>query len=146
MSNIVNFEMFMKKNKVKRENIRIAATKSLLDEEGKPVMWEIRQITTKENNDIRDSCTTEVQVTGKPGVFRNRINTTKYLNKLASAAVVYPDLMDKTLQDSYGVMTPEELITEMIDDPNEFNDFIAKIQDFGGLDKTLGDEVEEAKN
>ena len=141
-----NFELFMKANKVKRENIFIAATKSILGKDGNPVLWEVRHLTTKEANVIREDCTTEIQVKGKPGMFRSKRNTNEYLGKLASAAVVYPDLNDKALQDSYGVMTPEELIFEMIDDPTEFNEFLEKIQNMSGLDKSLNDKVEEAKN
>ncbi|MFC2475918.1 MAG: hypothetical protein ACFNTU_00310 [Catonella sp.] len=141
-----NFELFMKANKVKRENIFIAATKSILDKDGKPVMWEVRHLTTKEANAIREDCTTEIQIKGKPGLFRSKLNTNEYLGKLASAAVVFPDLNNKALQDSYGVMTPEELIFEMIDDPTEFNEFLEKIQNMSGLDKDLNDKVEEAKN
>jgi xkdN-like protein len=141
-----NFELFMKANKVKRENIFIPATKSILDKNGKPVMWEVRHLSTKEANVIREDCTTEIQVKGKPGMFRNKFNTNEYLCKLASSAVVFPDLNDKALQDSYGVMTPEELIVEMIDDPTEFSEFLNKIQNMSGLDKNLNDKVEEAKN
>lgn len=141
-----NFELFMKANKVKRENIFIPATKSILDKNGKPVMWEVRHLSTKEANVIREDCTTEIQVKGKPGMFRNKFNTNEYLCKLASSAVVFPDLNDKALQDSYGVMTPEELIVEMIDDPMEFSEFLNKIQNMSGLDKNLNDKVEEAKN
>lgn len=141
-----NFELFMKSNKVKRENFFVAATKSILDKDGKPVLWEVRHLTTKEANVIREDCTTEIQVKGKPGMFRNKFNTNEYLCKLASSAVVFPDLNDKALQDSYGVMTPEELIVEMIDDPTEFSEFLNKIQNMSGLDKSFNDKVEEAKN
>ena len=141
-----NFELFMKSNKVKRENFFVAATKSILDKDGKPVLWEVRHLTTKEANVIREDCTTEIQVKGKPGMFRNKFNTNEYLCKLASSAVVFPDLNDKALQDSYGVMTPEELIVEMIDDPTEFSEFLNKIQNMSGLDTSFNDKVEEAKN
>ena len=40
------------------------------------------------------------------------------------ASIVEPNLNDKTLQDSYGVMTPEDLLTEMIDNPGEYNDLV----------------------
>ena len=77
-----NFELFMKANKVKRENIFIPATKSILDKNGKPVMWEVRHLSTKEANVIREDCTTEIQVKGKPGMFRNKFNTNEYLCSL----------------------------------------------------------------
>ena len=62
------------------------------------------------------------------------------------ASVVEPNLNNKDLQDSYGVMTPEDLIKEMIDDPGEYNDFASFIQNFNSFTTTLDEKVEEAKN
>ena len=53
-------------------------------------------------------------MTGKAGVFRPKLQTSKYLARLLAASVVEPNLHDKDLQDSYGVMTPEELVQEMV--------------------------------
>lgn len=47
-------ELFLKKNKVKRENIQYPATTSLVDENGEPLLWELRAVTTKENNKLVD--------------------------------------------------------------------------------------------
>ena len=55
---------FLKKNKKTKDNLKIAATASFLDENGKPLLWEIRPLTTKEDNALRDDCTVDVQVTG----------------------------------------------------------------------------------
>ena len=63
-----NFAAFMKGNKKHRPNELYAATKSLTDENGVPLLWELRPVTTRENEVIRDLCTTEVQVPGKPGM------------------------------------------------------------------------------
>ena len=62
------------------------------------------------------------------------------------ASVVEPNLNDKDLQNSYGVMTPEDLIREMIDDPGEYNSFAEFIQNFNGFTETLDEKVEKAKN
>lgn len=137
---------FLKKNKTKKENIKVAASRALVDEAGNPLLWEIRPLTTKEDNAIRDECTVEVPVTGKPGLFRPRLNTNKYLAKLAAACTVYPNLNDKELQDSYGAMGAEQLIMEMLDDPGEFNAYMGKIQEYNGFMETFADKVEEAKN
>ena len=141
-----NFTRFMKTNKVKKENTTFAATKSLVDEEGKPLLWTIKPLTTAENESIRDSCMMEVPVTGKPNMFRPKLNTSKYIAKMVAASIIEPNLYDKELQDSYGVMTPEDLLKEMVDDPGEFNDLIAFVQEFNGFNTTLEDKVEEAKN
>lgn len=141
-----NLSLFLKKNKKIRTNTFYAATKSLCDENGKPVEWEIKALTTRESEDIRSSCTTEIPVTGKPGVFRPKIDSKTYIARLIAACVVFPDLYNKELQDSYGVKTPEDLLKEMVDDPAEYNSFAEFVQNFSGLDESLEDKVKEAKN
>lgn len=141
-----NLALFLKKNKIEKKNTFYAATKSLCDEKGEPLEWEIRPISTRQNDAIREKCTVEVQITGKPGQYRQKINTSKYVAELLAASVVYPDLNDKTLQDSYGVMNPTDLLQEMIDSPTEYNDFAAFVQNFSGFDVDFNDEVKEAKN
>ena len=96
------FSKFMKANKVAKTNGFYAPTASLQDENGKPLEWEFRPITSKENDALRESCTVEVQVTGKPNLFRPKLNTSQYLAKMIVAATVVPDLYDAELQDSYG--------------------------------------------
>lgn len=141
-----NFSRFMKKNKIEKENTTFAATKSLVDENGEPLLWTIRPLSTKKNDDIRDECMIEVPVTGKPNVYRPKLNTSKYIAKMICACVLEPNLHDKELQDSYGVMTPEELLKEMVDDPGEYQALATFVQEFNGFNSTLDDKVEEAKN
>ena len=141
-----NFNRFMKSNKIVKENTTFPATKSLVDENGKPLEWTIKPLTTSENENIRESCMIDVPVTGKPNMFRPKLNTSKYIAKMVAASILEPNLYDKDLQDSYGVMTPEDLLKEMVDDPGEYNDLIAFVQEFNGFNTTLEDKVEEAKN
>ncbi len=137
---------FLKKNKKLKENVQYAVTKSLTDEKGQPLLWEIRPLTSKETNRLTDECTFQEQVPGKSNVFRNKINSTKLLQKMMVASVVFPNLNDKDLQDSYGVMTPEELITEMVDDPGEYNNFGKYLNELNGFNEGINEKVEEAKN
>lgn len=137
---------FLKANKIKRENTTFAATKSLVDAKGNPLPWTIKPLTTKENDAIRDECMIEVPVKGKPNMFRPKLDTSKYICKMICACVVEPNLYDKDLQDSYGVMSPDDLLKEMIDDPGEYQEFAAFVQNFNGFNTTLEDKVEEVKN
>ena len=137
---------FLKANKIKRENTTFAATKSLVDAKGNPLPWTIKPLTTKENDAIRDECMIEVPVKGKPNMFRPKLDTSKYIGKMICACVVEPNLYDKDLQDSYGVMSPDDLLKEMIDDPGEYQEFATFAQNFNGFNTTLEDKVEEAKN
>lgn len=141
-----NFNRFMKQNKITKENTTFPATKSLVDEKGNPLEWVIKPLSTKENDDIRDTCMMEVPVTGKPNMFRPKLNTSKYIAKMICACIVEPNLYDKELQDSYGVMTPEELLKEMIDNPGEYQALMTFVQEFNGFNTTMEDKVEEAKN
>lgn len=140
------FTKFMKKNKKKRENEFYAVTRSLCDENEEPLKWEFKHISSKENDSLRDSCTTEVPIAGKPNAYRLKTNYSRYLLKMAAASIVSPDLYDKELQDSYGVTTPEDLLYAMVDDPGEYSDLLAYVQRFQGFNVSLTDKVEEAKN
>lgn len=139
-------KLFLKANKKQKENTKYAATSSLVDEKGNPLEWEIKPLNTRESENIRESCTFEVPVKGKANMFRQKLNTSLYIAKLMVSSIVFPNLYDAELQDSYGVKTPEELIKEMIDDPGEYNEFASFIQDFNGFNTSMEDKVEEAKN
>lgn len=141
-----NLSLFLKKNKKVKANAFYPATKSLCDENGNPLEWEIKALTTRESEDIRNACTTEVPVTGKKGQYRPQVDSALYIAKLISASVVFPDLYNKELQDSYGVTKPEDLIKEMIDNPTEYNAFAEYVLSYNGLEESMADKVEEAKN
>lgn len=141
-----NLNRFLKENKKVKQNTTYAATKSLTDDKGQPLLWTIKPLTTKENDAIRDECTIEVPIKGKAGAYRSKVNTSKYIAKLIVASVIEPNLNEKELQDSYGVMSAEDLIKEMIDDPGEYAELSVFIQNFNGFTETMDEKVEEAKN
>lgn len=140
------FALFMKQNKEQKNNEKYAPTVTLKDENGKPLEWEFRHITSKENDAIREAATTEVQVTGKPNLFRPKVNTAKYLAQVIVAATVFPDLYDSELQDSYGVKTPEDLLYALVDDAGEYQQFGIWMQKYQGFTKSFDEKVDEAKN
>lgn len=140
------FAQFMKQNKVQKENECFAPTTSLIGSDGTPLRWEFKHISSKENEVLRDSCTMEVQVKGKPNLFRPKLDSSAYMAKMIVAATVYPDLYDAELQDSYGVKTPEDLLYALVDDAGEYQEFSAWMQKFQGFTKGLDEKVDEAKN
>jgi len=140
------FALFMKQNKEQKNNEKYAPTTTLKDENGKPVEWEFRHITSKENDALREAATIEVPVTGKPGVFRPKVIANKYMASVIVAATVFPDLLDAELQDSYGVNKPEDLLYALVDDAGEYQRFGVWMQKFQGFTKSFDEQVEEAKN
>ena len=140
------FSAFMKSNKTAKKNEFYPVTKSLCDENGNPLEWEFRHITSKENEQIRNDSTREVPVFGKPNMYRQKVDGGKFALAMVVKSVVYPDLYDADLQDSYGVNTPEDLLLEMVDDPGEYTKLIAYVQKLQGYDVSFDEKVEEAKN
>ena len=140
------FSSFMKSNKIVKPNEKYVPTTTLTDENGNPLQWEFKHISSRQNDELREECTVEVQITGKPNLFRPKVNTSKYMAKMIVAATVYPDLYDSELQDSYGVKTPEDLLYAMVDDAGEYQNFTVWMQKFQGFTKTLDEKVNDAKN
>lgn len=140
------FERFMKANKKVKPNEKYAPTKSLTDEDGNPLEWEFKHITSKENEKLRNDCTIEVQVTGKPNVYRPKVQTDKYIAQMIVASTIFPNLYNADLQDSYGVKTPEDLLYAMVDDAGEYQNLMAWIQQFQGFTETMEDKKNAAKN
>ena len=141
-----NLSLFMKKNKKVRENTFYAATESLQDENGKPLEWEIKPLTTEETEQIRLECTKNVPLPGKRGKNESTTEMNLYSAKLMVSAIVFPDLYNAELQDSYGVKTPEDLLKKMLDNPSEYYDLLGYISEMAGFDRDIEDEIEEAKN
>ncbi len=141
-----NMKLFLKANKKPVGTQEYAPTASLTDEKGNPLMWTFKPITADELEDIREKYSRNVQVPGKPGQFTQKLNTKKFNAAYIARCVVEPDLQNEELQDSYGVKTPEALLTAMVDLPGEFTDLLVFVNKLCGFDQTLNDSVEEAKN
>lgn len=130
------FSRFMRACKAVKPNEKYAATKSLTDENGEPLVWEFRHISSKENALLQEEVMAAENVRGK---------STEYLHRLIAKATVFPNLYDKELQDSYGARTPEELLYELVDDPGEYAELAVFIQKLQGL-VPIAERVEQAKN
>lgn len=140
-----NLNAFLKKNKIQRENFRVAATKSILDPDtGLPIEFEFKPLSTRDNDRIRDMCTKDVP-DGKKG-RRTVFDRSRYMSLVLSETCVYPNLNNAELQDSYGVHTAEALIQELIDDPGEYSALFETVALKNGFDNTQADKVEEVKN
>lgn len=140
-----NLTAFLAQNAVKVENVKYAASKSFVDENGKPMEWEIASITSEEDELLRKTCTKRMPVPGKRNMFTPETDFNAYIAKQAVKCTVYPNLNDVELQNSYGVMGGEALLKVMLK-PGEYAEYISKVQEVNGFDVPLEDAVEEAKN
>lgn len=134
---------FLAQNAEKRKNRMVVISDRFRDGEG-PVEWEIRSISADEDEALRKACTKQVQVPGKKGQFTQTFDANAYLGKLAAAAVVFPDLKNAELQNSYGVMGAEQLVKAMLY-KDEFDRLADELVDISELEDING-LVDEAKN
>ena len=136
---------FFAENALKVENIKYVASKRFLDDKKKPIQWEIRSLTSKEDEELRKLCTKRVPVPNKKGQYTMETDYNLYLGKLASACTVFPDLKNAELQNSYGVMGDDNLLKTMLT-AGEYAEYLSKIQEINGFDVSTEDMVEEVKN
>lgn len=127
------------------ENQKVAVSDRFQNPDGTPALWEIRAITSGEEEKIKRDCTKKVQVPGKKNLYLPETDMEKYQLRLAAACTVCPNLNDQELQDSYGVMGVDDLLREMLL-PGEFSLYLNKVSEITGFDVMLDEKVEEAKN
>lgn len=133
---------FLAENVEKIPNKKVVVSPRFKDSKGNPIEWEIKAISCTENEDLqRQAMVSRKQPNGQ---VTRELDSIKYLALLVAESVVFPDLLNAKLQDSYGVKTPTELIKKMLY-PREFNSLAEMVTAFSQVDN-LADKVEEAKN
>ena len=140
---MADLKAFFAQSRVKQENIKVAISKRFLDENGNPIEWEIRAISTEESEAIKKDCTRRVKVGGNR--YTMETDEDKLAGKMAAACVVFPDLNDAELQNSYKVMGADQLLKAMLS-MGEYATLAKKITEINDLNTSMEDLVEEAKN
>ena len=125
-------------NPIKMENQMVVISKRFL-EEGKPVEWELKPITSEEN----DVLLKKYLKKDKKG--NESFDRLSYQNALMAEAVVYPDLLNAELQKAYGVIGAEALLGKMLT-VGESTLLAQEVKRISGLDDDSTDLVEEVKN
>lgn len=139
-----NFAAFMAGNANNVENVKYVASKRFVENK-KPIEWELKAIGSDLDEAIRKECTKKVPINGKRGQYTQETDTDKYIAKMCVNCIVYPNLNDAELQDSYGVMGAEELLKKMLL-PGEYTELKAKVMEVNGYDMSMEELVDEAKN
>lgn len=142
----MDFEMFMKGNAMPVEDREVMVSKRFVSD-GKPVMWKIHAIATEEDEELREEHTKMVPAPGKAGKRGSmvpRLDANAYSIALTVACVVYPDLNNAKLQDSYGVKDAAALLRRMLT-PGELTDLQVAVNEICGF-QTFDEMVDDAKN
>ncbi len=94
----MNFREFMLQNAVKVENEKFVVSERFQDENGQPLEWELRTLTKIEEEDIIRSCYRLVE---RGGRTVNEFDDILCQGKVIASCVVYPELNNMDLQNSY---------------------------------------------
>lgn len=139
-----NLSAFLAGNAVLEENIKYAASRRFVDENKEPMMWEIKSITSEEDEAIRKQYTKKVLVPGTKNQYMQDFDANGYLGIMAARCTVFPNLNAAELQDSYKVMGADKVLKAMLK-PGEYQDYLKKVQEVNGF-IPMDEAVEEAKN
>ncbi len=139
-----NLQCFLAQNAIKAECTKYVASTRFLDKNKKPMAWEIKTITNSEDEDIRNAHKKKEFV---PGTRQTSVylDQEAYAVALICECVVYPNLNDAGLQESYGVIGAEELIKKMLT-PGEYTSLFSAIQQANGFETGMNDKIKTAKN
>lgn len=89
---------FYRENRRDREEREILLTKRLTGDGGQ-LFWRIRPMTQRENEDIWKRCGEDEK---------------RYQEAVLAESVIFPDLKDAALQNSYGVIGAEMLLAKLL--------------------------------
>ncbi len=114
------------------------------DENGNTLVWEIKSVSTMEDERIRKECTVFKKASdGKKA--GNALDYEKYSGRLAAKCIVQPNLFSERLQNEYGAFGSDELLKKMLR-PGEYYELLKRVSEINGFNSSFSDLADEAKN
>ncbi len=127
------------------KEIRYPATKKFVDENGKVLEWVLRPLSKDELEDIYEESLKKVIVEGEAGYLGHIYDPNTYMSKLTTKSIVFPNLKDLELQESYNVHNEEELLKKLIDSPLEYRKFCEFVEELNEKTMNFDNDIEEIK-
>jgi hypothetical protein len=125
-----------------KENVQAAENASLkLDRFSEAIL--LRPLSSGESDLISDRC--YKNKAGRKGKQERVFDAIRYNREICVASIVHPDLNDTELQESYGVRGADNLFSKLFL-LGEANQILEKVSEISGIDTTMDDEIEAAKN
>lgn len=139
MSDQKNVSFFLRSNaEKKKEVISYAPSERFKDEDGNPVSFVLRLLSGPEISRLQNDA---VVIDSDGADF----DSEEFIASIMTNCVVYPNLKDAELQDSYQVMTEKDLLAAMLEG-REYQRLAKKCQEINGLRDDLNDLKVKAKN
>ena len=146
MEENMNFQAFLKGNAKPIEDIEMIVSKRFVNEEGNAIPWVLRQLTGKESNNLRKKHTKKIK--NKLGRIEEQFNSEAYQEEFITSSVIFPDLRNAKLQESYNALGEYDLLQKMLS-ADELANLQIKISGFAEeeiIENSMDNLVEEAKN
>lgn len=141
----MSLKSFLKQNVIPAKHEKVQISDRIIDQEtGEPEYWEIRGLDSYEVDECERQAT-KLQRVGKTDRYEAQTDQAKYFLLTMTRAIVYPDLTDQELQDSFGVNNPEDLLCRLLL-PGERRRLIDICNRLNSNDQSLDDAVEQSKN
>ncbi|SDT26023.1 Phage XkdN-like tail assembly chaperone protein, TAC [Paenibacillaceae bacterium GAS479] len=139
----MSMKLFFAQNAVQSEPQEVLVSDRFLDESGHPAAWKLRAISEELNEELRAASMKRTKGKGSQGMPELDYNA--YLGRMVAACIVYPDLNDAELQQSYGVRGSASVVRKMLL-AGEFANLAAKVQEINGFDRDVSELSDEVKN
>lgn len=136
---------FLKGNVREVKNEEVIVSKRF-GPENNPTKWIIRQLTAKENKNLRRKYTKKIK--DKLGRITEEFDSEKYQEDYMVRSIVFPDLSDAELQKSWGALGEYDLLEKMLT-ADELANLQIKISGFVEeeiVEDSLENQIEEVKN
>lgn len=139
-----NLKAFMAESAVQYKEVDYVASNRFKDEKGEPIAWKLKVLKESEVSKLRNQCKKRVT---DPQTRKSYIetNTDKFSDLMVENCVVYPNLNDAKLQDSYGAVGAVELAKTMLI-PGEYADLVLAINEANGFESGMVEKIKRAKN
>lgn len=143
MSDTQNLTAFLKNNvEIVNQVEYVASNRIKVGDE--PVAWKINVLQNKVIDKLRNRYTKMIK-DGKTGVTREKFDSQGFNDAMLLESIVYPNLDDMELQDSWGVNDPLELVKAMLT-PGEYADLLNAVVEAQGFEVGMDEKVRAVKN
>lgn len=140
----MDFKEFMLENALPIETKSYVASPRFKAEDGKAAAWQIKAITTEQDEELRNAAKKRRTI---PGTRETKIEIDydAYVASLVCACVTHPNLNDAALQNSYNAVGAEDLIRKMLT-PGEYTDLVLAVQENNGFQSGMDEKIKKVKN
>lgn len=143
MSDTQNLTAFLKNNvEIVNQVEYVASNRIKAGDE--PVAWKINVLQNKVIDKLRNRHTKMIK-DGKTGVTREKFDSQGFNDAMLLESIVFPNLDDMELQESWGVNDPLELVKAMLT-PGEYADLLNAVVEAQGFEVGMDEKVRAVKN